>query len=173
MDKSDTMISSIDWALKTLKWYKKFFSHLIDITMLNVHIIHRIKSGKKCKLEENVLELIRHLLSEYVLERPAPILHSASGNPTRLNGRHFIRTMKASPESRIKRGQRACYCANTQHAASNTTEIPASTAENVTLTGTMFWRIPHAGTVLKPWTLKRMKYESKNTIGKKKKLDWT
>ncbi len=46
VDKSDAMISSIDCARQTLKSYKKFFFHLLDITMLNAHIIHKIKSEK-------------------------------------------------------------------------------------------------------------------------------
>ncbi len=61
VDKSDAMISSIDCARKALKWYKKLFFRLLDITMLN--IIHRIKTGKKCKLEKFVVEVIRQLLS--------------------------------------------------------------------------------------------------------------
>ncbi len=44
VNKLDAMFSSIDCVRKTLKWYKKFF-HLLDITMLNAQLIHRIKSG--------------------------------------------------------------------------------------------------------------------------------
>ncbi len=128
VDESDAMISSIDCARNTLKWYKKFFFHLLDITMLNAHIIHRVKSGKKSKLKKIVVEVIRQLLSEHGLERPAPGLHSASGNPTRLTGRRFIPTMKASPESRKNVSRELATCADTQHAASNSAETPATTA---------------------------------------------
>ena len=83
------MISSIDYARKTLKWYiKKFFFHLLDITtrMLNAHnTIHMIKPGKKCKLEKIVVEAIRQRLREqqqHGVERPAPGRHSLSGDPT-------------------------------------------------------------------------------------------
>ncbi len=109
VNKSDAMISTIDCARKTLKWYKKFFFHLLDITMLSAHTLHMQKSGKKSKLEIFILEVICQLLGGHAVERPAPGRHSAPGDLTRLTGHHFIRTMQAPPESKKQRVQRACY----------------------------------------------------------------
>ena len=47
VDKSDAMISAIECARKTMKWYKKLFFHLLDIIVLNSHILHHQVTGKK------------------------------------------------------------------------------------------------------------------------------
>ena len=74
--------------------------------MLTPHIIHIINSRKKCKLEKNVVEGIRRPLSEHTVELPSPGRHSAYGDPTRLTGRHFKKTLDAPLESKKKRLQR-------------------------------------------------------------------
>lgn len=109
VDKSDAMISSIECARKTLKWYKKLFFHLLDLTMLNSYILYTLKSGKKGKLQSFIIEVIRQLLETNATERPAPGHRSASLDPSRLTARHFPRTMQPPPESKKQRVQRACY----------------------------------------------------------------
>ena len=41
VDQSDGMIASVECARTTSKWYKKLFFHMLDIVVLNSHILHR------------------------------------------------------------------------------------------------------------------------------------
>lgn len=55
VDKADGMISSIECARNTLKWYKKLFSHLGDIMMMNAHTIFKEKTNKNPTLQDFVI----------------------------------------------------------------------------------------------------------------------
>lgn len=41
VDKSDMMVSDIDCLRKTRKWYRKAFLHILDLVVLNCHILHQ------------------------------------------------------------------------------------------------------------------------------------
>jgi hypothetical protein len=45
VDRTDMVISSIECVRKSLKWYRKFFLHLLDITLLNPHALFNVKTG--------------------------------------------------------------------------------------------------------------------------------
>ncbi len=62
VDKADCMISSIECARKTLKWYKKLYFHLVDITMLNAHILFKEKTCNIPTLQDIVIKVVRQLL---------------------------------------------------------------------------------------------------------------
>lgn len=65
VDKSDMMLSFTDSARRTIKWYKKFFLHLLDTSVLNSHVVYGMKTGKKQTLASFQLELVRQLLEKY------------------------------------------------------------------------------------------------------------
>lgn len=46
VDKSDMMIGSVECVRKTVKWYKKLFSHLVDVCLLNAYLYHKTSTGK-------------------------------------------------------------------------------------------------------------------------------
>ncbi len=46
VDKADAMISFIECDQKTLKWYKKLYFHLVDITMLNATYYSKRRHAK-------------------------------------------------------------------------------------------------------------------------------
>ncbi len=113
VDKADGMISSIECAHKTLKWYKKLFFHLVDITM-NAHILFKEKTNKNPTLQDFVIEIICQILEESAMERPSPGCHAAD-NPVRLTGRHFPRTQQPRPDMKKKKVQKACHvCSHTK-----------------------------------------------------------
>jgi hypothetical protein len=56
VDRSDMMITSLQCVRKSMKWYRKFFFHLLDITLLNSHAVYN------AKLEKILLWLIFSLL---------------------------------------------------------------------------------------------------------------
>ena len=109
VDKSDAMIASIECARKTLKWYKKLFFHLIDITVLNSCILFMGKTGKKVTLQSYAVEVVRELLQDNITEHSAPGRRSGEGDPDRLTARHFISTMQAPADAKKKHVQRACF----------------------------------------------------------------
>jgi hypothetical protein len=46
VDKSNRMINSYGIARRTWKWTKKLFFHLLDMTILNVYLLHKSCDGK-------------------------------------------------------------------------------------------------------------------------------
>ena len=45
VDRSDMQISYVECVRKAVKWYKKPFFHLLDISVLNPYILHKQKTG--------------------------------------------------------------------------------------------------------------------------------
>ena len=114
VDRSDAMISSVECTRRTLKWYKRFFFHLVDMSMLNAHILFMSVTKKKCTLPEFVLEVVRNIFED---EAPATRQSSARrpvDSPLRLTGRHFCRPIPVPAATKKGRVQRACHvCKNT------------------------------------------------------------
>jgi len=47
VDKGDRMANSYSVSRHTFKWMKKLFFHLLDLVILNSHILHSLCGGKK------------------------------------------------------------------------------------------------------------------------------
>ncbi|XP_069157023.1 piggyBac transposable element-derived protein 4-like [Procambarus clarkii] len=47
VDKSDLMVGTVKCVQKTLKWTKKVFFHLVDMSMLNSYNMYLVKTGRK------------------------------------------------------------------------------------------------------------------------------
>lgn len=109
VDKTDMQISFNESARKSLKWYKKFFFHLLDISVLNSYILYQMVTGKKPQLGKFRLEVIRQLLEEH----HTPRTQSKGGrpslgeNPLRLTERHFCTFIP--PTANKQHPQRQCY----------------------------------------------------------------
>ncbi len=88
VDKADGMISSIECARTTLQWYNKLFFHPVDITMVNAHVLFKEKTNKNPTLQDFVMEIIREMLEDNVVEHPSPGCDAAA-TPERLTGRHL------------------------------------------------------------------------------------
>jgi hypothetical protein len=78
VDRTDMMIVSIECVRKLLKWYRKFFLHLLDITLLNSHAIFNVKIGQNISLANFQLQLIREIIQKYHVSRPS----SKRGRPS-------------------------------------------------------------------------------------------
>ena len=69
VDRTDMMLSSIKSVRKTVKWYKKLFLHLVDLSVLNAHALYVAHTKKNESLATFQLELIRELLEDHHEER--------------------------------------------------------------------------------------------------------
>ena len=49
IDRLDQMINFYPFTWKTLKWYKKLFFYLLEITLPNAYIIHKFKTDNGAK----------------------------------------------------------------------------------------------------------------------------
>lgn len=84
------VISTIDATGKSLKWYRKYFSHLIDIYVWNAFRLYKDTTKKQVSMAKFHLQLIKEILQEYQKNREYHWC-SRSGNnyPIRLTGKHF------------------------------------------------------------------------------------
>jgi len=65
VDKTDMLLSSVECVCKTIKWYKKVYFHLIDMSLLNVYSSYKQVTGKNPLLADFQLELIRQIIDRY------------------------------------------------------------------------------------------------------------
>ena len=92
VDKTDMLQSSIESVRKNVKWYKKVFFHLIDLCLLNAHVIYKMKTGQNIPIADFQVTLVKQLLEKYhkTQVRLAPGRKTPEGDsPLRLTGRHF------------------------------------------------------------------------------------
>ena len=92
VDNTDRMANSYTASRRTWKWTKKFFFHLLDLTIVNSYILLSSCGGKKISHRDFRLTLIREMLARAGHEpRPSmPVGRPAqtSTNIVRLDTRH-------------------------------------------------------------------------------------
>jgi len=72
VDKSDRMANSYSISLRTFKWTKKLFLHLLDLAILNSHILRSSCGGKKVSHRDFRYTLVRNMLAYAGPERRIP-----------------------------------------------------------------------------------------------------
>lgn len=127
VDKSDLMVGSIECVRRTVKWYKRMFLHLMDITVLNSYNLYVVKTSKKVSLRIFSKRLIEQILETYgVVQRRARGC-SQAGLPDRLLGRDYISRhfLEALPPTAGKpKAQRQCHvCKNTTKRAGRRKDV--------------------------------------------------
>ncbi|XP_060859580.1 uncharacterized protein LOC132936818 [Metopolophium dirhodum] len=60
IDKTDMLLSSTECVRRTLKWYKKLFFHIIDMSMLNSYSAYKTVTGKHISLADFQLWLMKY-----------------------------------------------------------------------------------------------------------------
>ena len=108
--RSDQMLSYYTFSRKTVKWWKKLFFHLLDLAVVNAHILYKKSSKGKMSLEifyENVAE---GLLASAGTEMQA--VGQTSSPAGRLVGtNHFLYRIPAThgkPDGKVQRSCRVC-----------------------------------------------------------------
>ncbi|XP_048012364.1 piggyBac transposable element-derived protein 4-like [Megalobrama amblycephala] len=90
VDKADMMTGFLECTRKSTKWYKKIFFHLLDMVLLNSHIVYWQITGKEITSLQFRTNLMRGLLKEYsTLRSPSKGGRPALDTPLHLTARHF------------------------------------------------------------------------------------
>lgn len=74
---------------KTVKWYKKLFFHMLDLSILNAYILYKQKKGITLELIDFRLQVIRQIFEKYGAQRDPRRGRPSADKPLRLTGRHF------------------------------------------------------------------------------------
>lgn len=106
IDKTGMLLSSTECV--TLKWYKKLFFHIIDMSMLNAYSAYKTVTGKHISLADFQLTLVNEILQKY----------KSSVNTTPSKGKKVISTDSCLserhfpdliPQTSIKKQRRKCF----------------------------------------------------------------
>ncbi|KAL4153017.1 hypothetical protein QTP88_000850 [Uroleucon formosanum] len=89
IDKTDMLLSSVECVRRTIKWYKKLFFHLIDLSLLNAYSAYKTCTGLKISLADFQFQLIREIFTKYATQKKNLCRHSNTCLPERLQERHF------------------------------------------------------------------------------------
>lgn len=79
---------------------QKIFFHLVDLAVLNSHVIYKIKTGKNTPLLQFQRELVRQLVSKYQKIKPRSSTSRRpdyAHSPLRLIERHFPEMFERKP----------------------------------------------------------------------------
>jgi hypothetical protein len=121
VDKFDMQISAVECVRKTIKWYKKLFFHLLDVTVLNSYILHKQKSRENIQFSDFRLQLIRQIIETYGCPKAPRGRPNTGDNPIRLIGRHFPSLIPSTSTSQSPQ-KRCVVCTNTTNRATKSTK---------------------------------------------------
>ena len=116
VDKSDSQISSLECLHKSVKWYKKVFFHLLDISRLNAYNMYLVRTGHKTSLRKFSMSVVEQLLRRYgKVTQTRPGRLSTEGSLDRLVapaaiGRHYLAPIPGT--GKRQKGQRQCQVCN-------------------------------------------------------------
>lgn len=114
VDRTDMLQSSIESVRKTVKWYKKVFFHLLDMTLLNAHAVYKMKTGKDDPIAQFQLNLVKNIVSKYATEDISRQSSSRRGenaeSPLRLIARHFPNQLPKNATNSKQMYRRCVVC---------------------------------------------------------------
>ena len=91
VDHVDMQMSFSEYIRKSVKWYKKLFFHLLDMTVYNAFVVYKMQNGISSHLSDFRLEIIRGILRKYGTQRSTAIGRpSIRDSPLRLAAPHFL-----------------------------------------------------------------------------------
>ena len=61
VDNRDKVISSVQSIRKSIKWYKKFFFHLLDVAIWNAYCLYKLETKKKVTMRAFHLILLKEI----------------------------------------------------------------------------------------------------------------
>ena len=120
VDRADQMLSYTPFRMKTLKWWKRVWFHVVNVALLNAYVIYKEKTvadGEKSpmtsrKFRRDIVQSIftsadaAKVPSLFPPKRGRPSTSTDDQSVTRLHGRHF--PTKIQPVGKKKNLSRAC-----------------------------------------------------------------
>lgn len=85
VDNIDRQLSITESVRKTMKWYKKLFFHLVDLSLANAHSLYKMRNEGPKSFPDFRLDVVRSLLK---LDHTEKVPRNDC-SPARLVGRHF------------------------------------------------------------------------------------
>lgn len=70
VDKTDTILSTVECVQKSTKWYKKLFFHIVDMSKLNAHKLYQSKNNIKISFAKFHLGLIEEIVQTFYEIKP-------------------------------------------------------------------------------------------------------
>jgi len=123
VDKSDQLLSYYGFSHRTVKWWRRAFFHLLDLSVVNAFILYRQTHTSKPSLthEQFRVELVKELL----LMAGSDLLHESALHPSlppseRLYGRHFPEKIPVRPSGALSQPD-CCVCSNQKERRRKTT----------------------------------------------------
>ncbi|KAJ8928125.1 hypothetical protein NQ314_019351 [Rhamnusium bicolor] len=112
IDKTDMLLSSTESVRKTIRWYKKVFFHLLDLSILNAHVIYKMKTGENIPLLQFQIKLIKEIVEKYQKFRPRASNSKNIGQdaPMRLVARHFPSHVEKNEKKNKLMAKRCVVC---------------------------------------------------------------
>ncbi|XP_014483478.1 PREDICTED: piggyBac transposable element-derived protein 4-like isoform X2 [Dinoponera quadriceps] len=107
-DKVDMVISTVDSTRKSLKWYRDFFFHLIDICVWNAYCLYKHKNNETISMAKFQLQLIKEIIDKYHHDY-IKNQRRDTDNPMRLTERHFPSLYTSMPRGK-NRSRRCVVC---------------------------------------------------------------
>ena len=100
----------------TVKWWKKLFMHLFNMSITNSYIMYHKYSGNKMSHFDYRNTLLKQLI-ESAVEAPGPKpkgrkSHGQGAELRRCHGRHFLQSIKPQPGCKKLKPTRLCYVCN-------------------------------------------------------------
>ena len=100
VDQSDQMLSYYGFSHRTIKWWRRAFFHLLDLSIVNAYILYKQQVNARCSHEQFRVELAKQLLFKSGQQAHALTLPSSLSPISRLTGHHFIEKIPAAPSGR-------------------------------------------------------------------------
>ncbi len=103
---------------KSLKCYKKFFFHLLDISLFNAYVLYKLQTKEKIALSDFLLNVVRALVEEFGAQKSDSRGGPSIGTPVRITARYFSSKVESSTDRR-----RRCFvCSHTTHGPKHETK---------------------------------------------------
>ncbi|CAF4700965.1 unnamed protein product [Rotaria sp. Silwood2] len=112
IDKADTQISLVECLRKTVKWYRKLFFHMLDLSVFNSYVHNKVNTVKKRKCVDYRLQLIHEVLQTYTVAKPTIGRPTLTDLSTRLTDRQFP-SLVPETTNRQTRQRKCVVCAHT------------------------------------------------------------
>ncbi|KAG8239405.1 hypothetical protein J437_LFUL017987 [Ladona fulva] len=113
VDKKDMILSSIESVRKTVKWYKKFFFHVVDMSVFNSHMLHCVSNNKKIPMAKCHISLIREMVERFAGPKGrGGGRKSEEDVPLHLSGRHFAKLVTSDACKSILPCKSCLVCKN-------------------------------------------------------------